>query len=416
MEHRRAGTRLPYRLTAMYLTHLSLTDFRIFSRLDKEVPQKALILVGDNAQGKTSLLEAIYYLSALDSFHAGHTRELINFTAQEKDLAVSRIVGEYVKGGRSHQLEVRIIKDTNTNGQAYLRKEVLLNGRSEKITSLIGHFNAVLFLPHMLGMITGSPGERRRYLDLTISQVDPLYNQHLSEYNKAITQRNALLKQLAERGGDPDQLAYWDEKVVQSGSYLVFARIQAIRELESQAALIHQELTRGEEVLRLQYLPAFDPLPNPPGQIELPLRSSVDRSGIPIEDIKVRFREQLLETRRQEIIRGVTTIGPHRDDLAFLSNSISLGTYGSRGQIRTTLLAIKMAEIRWFKDKTGHWPVLLLDEVLAELDDSRRGDLLERLTLTQQSFLTTTDDSLFTPEFKSASQIWRIEGGRLVQS
>ena len=400
----------------MYLTHLSLTDFRIFSRLDQEVPQKALILVGDNAQGKTSLLEAIYYLSALDSFHAGHTRELINFTAQEKDLAVSRIVGEYVKGGRSHQLEVRIIKDTNTNGQAYLRKEVLLNGRSEKITSLIGHFNAVLFLPHMLGMITGSPGERRRYLDLTISQVDPLYNQHLSEYNKAITQRNALLKQLAERGGDPDQLAYWDEKVVQSGSYLVFARIQAIRELESQAALIHQELTRGEEVLRLQYLPAFDPLPNPPGQIELPIRSSVDRSGIPIEDIKVRFREQLLETRRQEIIRGVTTIGPHRDDLAFLSNSISLGTYGSRGQIRTTLLAIKMAEIRWFKDKTGHWPVLLLDEVLAELDDSRRGDLLERLTLTQQSFLTTTDDSLFTPEFKSASQIWRIEGGRLVQS
>jgi len=400
----------------MYLTHLSLTDFRIFSRLDQEVPQKALILVGDNAQGKTSLLEAIYYLSALDSFHAGHTRELINFTAQEKDLAVSRIVGEYVKGGRSHQLEVRIIKDTNTNGQAYLRKEVLLDGRSEKITSLIGHFNAVLFLPHMLGMITGSPGERRRYLDLTISQVDPLYNQHLSEYNKAITQRNALLKQLAERGGDPDQLAYWDEKVVQSGSYLVFARIQAIRELESQAALIHQELTRGEEVLRLQYLPAFDPLPHPPGQIELPLRSSVDRSGIPMEDIKVRFREQLLETRRQEIIRGVTTIGPHRDDLAFLSNSISLGTYGSRGQIRTTLLAMKMAEIRWFKDKTGHWPVLLLDEVLAELDDSRRGDLLERLTLTQQSFLTTTDDSLFTPEFKSASQIWRIKGGRLVQS
>lgn len=400
----------------MYLTRLSLTDFRVFSRLDQQVPQKALILVGDNAQGKTSLLEAIYYLSALDSFHAGHNRELINFTAQEKDLAVSRIVGEYVKGGRNHQLEVRIIKDTRSNGQSYIRKEVLLDGRSKNITSLIGHFNAVLFLPHMLGMITGSPGERRRYLDLTISQVDPLYNQHLSEYNKAISQRNALLKQLAERGGDPDQLAYWDEKVVQSGAYLIYARIQAVRELESQAALIHQDLTRGEEVLRLRYLPAFDPLPHPPGQIELPLQGSVDRSGIPIEDIKVRFREQLLETRQQEIIRGVTTIGPHRDDAAFLSNSINLGTYGSRGQVRTTLLALKMAEISWFKEKTGHWPVLLLDEVLAELDDSRREDLLERLTLTQQSFLTTTDSSLFTPEFKSDARIWRIAAGRLVQS
>lgn len=403
-------------MNAMYLTHLSLTDFRIFSRLDQEVPQKALILQGDNAQGKTSLLEAIYFLSALDSFFAGHNRELINFSAQEKDLAVSRIVGTYVRGGRSHQLEVRIIKDTNTNGHTYVRKEALLDGQSKKITSLIGHFNAVLFLPHMLGMITGSPGERRRYLDITISQVDPHYSQHLSDYSKAISQRNALLKQLAERGGDPDQLAYWDEKIVQSGAYLIHARIQALRELETQASLVHQDLTRGEEVLRLQYLPAFDPLPQPPGQIELPLQSSVDRSGIPIEDIKVRFREELLEIRQQEIIRGVTTLGPHRDDLAFLSNSINLGTYGSRGQVRTTLLALKMAEIHWFKEKTGRWPVLLLDEVLAELDDSRREDLLERLTLTQQSFLTTTDNSLFTPEFRSAARIWKISSGRLIQS
>lgn len=400
----------------MYLTHLSLTDFRIFSRLDQDVPQKALVLVGDNAQGKTSLLEAIYFLSAMDSFHAGHSSEVINFSAQEKPLAVGRIVAEYIKGRKKHQLEIRIIKDSRNNNGGYVRKEALLDGKAHNLSSLIGHFNAVLFLPHMLSMITGSPSTRRSYLDLTISQVDSRYNQHLSAYNKAISQRNALLKQLQERGGDPDQLAFWDEKIVQSGAYLIHARIQSIREIEEQAAQIHQELTRGQEVLRLQYHPAFDPLPQARKQIELPLNTTLDRSGIRLEDIRVRFREGLLENRQQEIIRGVTTIGPHRDDLAFLSNSVQLGTYGSRGQIRTTLLSLKIAEIHWFKEITGHWPVLLLDEVLAELDDVRRRDVLERLTLTQQSFLTTTDYSLFTPEFKEKSQRWVIEGGRLLPS
>ena len=399
----------------MYLTHLSLTDFRIFSRLDQDVPQTALILVGDNAQGKTSLLEAIYFLSTMDSFHAGHSRELINFTAQEKDLAVSRIVADYVKGGKTHQLEVRIIQDKNNNGRSYVRKQALLDGQEKNLSTLVGHFNAVLFLPHMLDMITGSPRKRRRYLNMTISQVDPVYHQHLSDYNKAISQRNALLKQLGERGGDPDQLAFWDEKIVQSGAYLIHGRIQSLREIEHQAARVHQELTRGKEILRLEYLPSFDPHPRPPGQIELPLDSSVDRSGISREEIRGRFRERLLEIREQEIQRGVTTIGPHRDELAFLSNSIDLGTYGSRGQTRTTLLSLKMAEINWFKEKTGHWPVLLLDEVLAELDDGRRQDVLNRLTLTQQSFLTTTDDGLFTPEFKRHSQRWEIQGGRLIQ-
>lgn len=400
----------------MYLTHLSLTDFRIFSRLDQDVPQKALILVGDNAQGKTSLLEAIYFLSAMDSFQAGHSRELINFSAQGGDLAVGRIVAHYVKGDREHQLEVRIIQETNRSGTSSVRKEALLDGQQRTLTELVGHFNAVLFLPHMLNMITGSPSSRRRYLDITISQIDPRYSQQLSHYDKAVSQRNALLKQLNERGGDPDQLAFWDEKIVQSGSYLIHARIHALQELETLAARVHQELTRGQEILRLQYLPAFDPLPQPPGQIELPLNSSLDRSGISREEIQSRYRESLLERRKEEILRGVTTLGPHRDDLAFLGNSISLGTYGSRGQIRTTLLSLKMAEIDWFKEKTGHWPVLLLDEVLAELDDVRRRDLLERLTLTQQSFLTTTDYSLFTPEFKGLSERWLIEGGRLLSS
>ena len=397
----------------MYLTHLSLTDFRIFSRFDQDVPQNALILVGDNAQGKTSLLEAVYYLSALDSFQASNSAELINFSALQNDLAVCRVVADYRKGEKNHHLEIRIIRDTMSNGNASIRKEVLLDGSQIKINTVIGHFNAVLFLPHMLQIATGSPQRRRHYLNLTISQVDPRYNEALSEYNKALTQRNALLKQLNERSGDPDQLSYWDERITQAGSYIIHTRIQAIKDLGHLSASIHQELTRGEEILRLNYLPSYEPMPSPPGQIELPLDNPINRSGMELKEILGGFRERLLVQRKEEISRGVTTLGPHRDDLRFISNGIDLGNFGSRGQLRTALLAIKLAEVAWLKEKTGHWPVLLLDEVLAELDDYRRQDLLERLAKTEQLLLTTTDLDLFSDEFQKTATRWEIQNGQL---
>jgi DNA replication and repair protein RecF len=398
----------------MYLTHLSLTDFRIFSRFDQDVPQNALILIGDNAQGKTSLLEAVYYLSALDSFQASNSAELINFSALQNDLAICRIVADYQKGDSNHHLEIRIIRDTHSNGNSSIRKEILLDGQQKKINSVIGHFNAVLFLPHMLQITTGSPQLRRHYLNLTLAQVNPRYTEALSEYNKALSQRNALLKQLFERSGDPDQLSYWDERLTQSGSYIIHARIHAIRNLGQLSASIHQELTRGEEILRLSYLPSYEPLPSPPGQIELPLEDPLDRSGLGIEEIQVGFREKLLQQQKEEISRGVTTHGPHRDDLRFISNGIDLGNFGSRGQLRTALLAIKLAEVAWLKEKNGHWPVFLLDEVLAELDDTRRQDLLDRLAKTEQSLLTTTDLNMFSDEFRKTAGRWEIQNGQLI--
>ncbi|MGB2962748.1 MAG: DNA replication and repair protein RecF [Anaerolineales bacterium] len=397
----------------MYLTHLSLTDFRIFSRFDQDVPQKALLLVGDNAQGKTSLLEAVYYLSALDSFQASTSAELINFSALQNDQAVCRIVADYIKGDTSHHLEIRIIRDTLANGNSSIRKEVLLDGSQVKVNSAIGHFNAVLFLPHMLQIATGSPQRRRHYLNLTLSQVDPLYTASLSEYNKTLAQRNALLKQLNERSGDPDQLFFWDERITQAGSYIIQARIQAIQDLGQLSAAIHQELTRGEEVLRLNYLPSYEPLPSPPGQIKMELDNPLDRTGLGIKEIQAGYREKLLSQRSEEINRGMTVLGPHRDDLRFISNGIDLGDYGSRGQLRTALLALKLAEVAWLKEKNGHWPVLLLDEVLAELDDTRRQDLLERLAKTEQSLLTTTDLSLFSDNFRQSATIWEMRNGQL---
>jgi DNA replication and repair protein RecF len=399
----------------MYLTRLSLTDFRIFSRFDQDVPRNSLILVGDNAQGKTSLLEAVYYLSTLDSFQAANSTDLINFSALDKNLAVCRIIGDYHKGSQDHRLEIRVIRDFLLNGNASVRKEVLLDGSHLKITEAVGQFNAVLFLPHMLQIATGSPQQRRHYLDLTIGQVDPRYNESLAEFNKALSQRNALLKQLLERSGDSDQLSYWDEVLTQSGSYLVHARTLAILELGELAAAIHQELTRGEEVLRLEYQPCYDPLSPDSGQIQLPLQDLPDRSSPGLNAIQDGYRKKLLELRSEEIARGVTTLGPHRDEMRFYSNGVDLGTFGSRGQLRTALLGLKLAEVEWLKAKNGDWPVLLLDEVLAELDDFRRNDLLDRLQRTEQSLLTTTDLDLFSEGFKASAARWEIRGGRLVQ-
>ena len=398
----------------MYLTHLSLTDFRIFSRFDQDVPNNSLILVGDNAQGKTSLLEAVYYLSTLDSFQASNSIDLINFSALQNNLAVCRIIGEYRKGGSDHHLEIRIIRDIQVNGNSSVRKEVLLDGNKTKINRAIGHFNAVIFLPHMLQIITGSPQRRRHFLNLSLGQVDPLYTESITEYNKALSQRNALLKQLNERSGDPDQLSYWDEKITRAGSYIIHARIQAIKDLGGLSGAIHLELTRGEEILRMNYIPAYDPVDSPALQIKMPLNTQPDRSGIDINEIQNGFREKLLSLRSEEISRGVTSVGPHRDELRFMSNGIDLGNFGSRGQLRTALLALKLAEVSWLKEKNGVWPVLLLDEILAELDDHRRQDLLNRLTKTEQSLLTTTDLTLFSEDFQQTANSWEISGGKLI--
>ena len=398
----------------MQLTHISLTDFRNFARLDMEVPAGPVLLVGANGQGKTSLVEAIYFLATFTSFHALHDRELVNFLAARKNLAVGRIEARFDRDGEDHRLEVRIIQETNgINGSSRLRKEVLFDGLKKKVGEVVGEFIAVLFLPQMVEVIEGAPEERRRFINLAMTQVIPGIRDVLNDYTQALSNRNALLKQIQEFGGDPHQLDYWDEILASKGSELIFNRIHAIKQLERFAARNHQELTRGEAVLRLSYQPAYDPLPEIPGQFSLPLDAAVDRSGLALEGIRQGFVERLESKRETDIMRGVTTIGPHRDEMRFLENGIDLGTYGSRGQVRTAMLSLKMAEATWMEKKTGHTPVLLLDEALAELDPNRRLDLLNRLANNRQTLLTTTDLELFSADFIKQATLWNVRQGRI---
>ena len=397
----------------MYIQHLSLTNFRNFARLDIDLPRRVLLLVGSNAQGKTSLLEAIYYLASFTSFQTHTDRQLINFVESKNSLAVARLVGDYERNGRQYHMEVRLILEpTGITGQR-LRKEVLLDGVKRPLHEVIGHFNAVIFVPQMSQIIEGGPHDRRHYLNLMLAQAIPPYAGALNDYNQALGQRNALLKALSENGGDPRQLDVWDETLARLGAQILSWRIEALQQLERPAARIHHELTHGKEVLRLSYHPAYDPLPSPEGQIGLKMTTEIDRSSLKVDEIRAGFLARLKQVRPEEIARGLTTIGPHRDELRFLANGIDLEDYGSRGQVRTALLATKLAEVSWMKERTGEWPVILLDEVMAELDLQRRVDLLDYTGEGEQVLFTATDAKMFSPGFVEKAEVWNVEGGNV---
>lgn len=398
----------------MHIRHLSLTNFRLYARLTVDLPAGPLILVGSNAQGKTSLLEALYYLATGQSHHMASDRQLIHFLALQEAQPFARIVAEVEKRSAITRVEIRLILESGGNGDNRLRKEVLINGVKKKVGDLAGVVNAVLFLPQDMAIVEGSPSDRRRYLDTALCQVNAEYNAALSEYTKLLSQRNALLKQLQESPGGEEQLDFWDEKLCEQGALILAARASALADLEMLASAIHRDLTAGTDGLRLVYHPAFDPIAPPEGQLGLPMDVPVHRTNISVEEIRVGLKEKLRAARADEIARGMTLYGPHRDEVRFLANGIDLGTYGSRGQARTAVLALKLAEMEWMRAKTGEWPILLLDEVLAELDVNRRRDLLSRLNSAEQCLMTTTDVGLFPPEFCAKATLWQIRMGQMI--
>ncbi|MEX0787742.1 MAG: DNA replication and repair protein RecF [Anaerolineales bacterium] len=397
----------------MLLTHLSLTNFRLFTRLEARLPDGPILLVGANAQGKTSLLEAISYLSSASSPHASHDRQLINLLAMRGEAPFARLVGEVRAGERDQRIEIRLISSTGPTSDSRLQKELLLNGVKKKMRDLVGVFPSVLFLPQDMMIVEGSPSERRRYLDSAIGQVSRAYAEALGEYARALTQRNALLKQAQEHALDPALLSAWDVTLSEPAATVIRERALALLELGRLAEQIHRRLSRGAETLHLEYLPAFSPEAQGGGQIALPFSSASEPSLMTREAIRAGMLEALARARPEELARGTTLIGPHRDDVRFTGDGLDLRMYGSRGQNRTAMLAAKLAEVDWLREKTGETPVLLLDEVLAELDTARREDLLGRVLESPQAVLTSSDAAMFPAEFRRRATIWEIRGGRI---
>jgi DNA replication and repair protein RecF len=409
----------------MYIRYLSLTNFRNYARLELTLPEKPLLLHGGNAQGKTSLLEAIYLLAAGSSPLAASDRELIRWQAEAEGLPYARVWAEVERQDQGIELEIALEKRALANGTTRLQKTIRIDRAQRRQSNLSGKLNVVLFTPQDVDLVAGSPSGRRRYMNDAISQVDEGYSEALSGYSKALRQRNAALRHVRDEGGDPAQLAPFESVLARNGVIIASRRHAFLDGLSRRVKRIHERLTGGEEWLRLDYIPNVDAATSPAlkAQVGMDLPGSEKiPAEVDFEQLVEAYHRTLIARRSEEIARAVTVFGPHRDEVRFTAGSpalgtheVDLGTYGSRGQQRTAVLSLKLSELRWMREEKRETPVLLLDEVLAELDEARRTYLLEHVNDVEQAILAATDPTMFSVPFLEQATMWEVEGGLVHQ-
>ncbi|HSH00964.1 MAG TPA: DNA replication/repair protein RecF [Anaerolineae bacterium] len=404
----------------MYVSHLSLTNFRNYNRLELPLTAGTTILHGANAQGKTNILEALYYLATTRSPHTNHDHQLINWTAAEEGMpvVVGRLVVQVKDSHGQRLLELRLIQEQQERRLSF-RREALVDRRPVRLMDLLGQLRVVLFLPRDMHLITGSPANRRRYIDITLCQTDAHYCRQLSAYNKHLEQRNATLRRIAEQKRGHDMLPIFTEKVVSLGAQVFARRARFMQELARETQHIHYEqLTQGRETIRLRYLPRLlagvrTVYQDEDEQEMAEIASWLEKKETSLTDIEARFDKALKEAQAYDLARTQTSVGPHRDDWHFWVNGRDLADFGSRGQQRSAILALKMGEINWIESQTNDKPILLLDEVLSELDPMRQKALLGTVNNAQQSFLTTTSLDSFTPAFMVQTTPLFVQNGRV---
>ena len=359
-----------------YLSRLRLTNFRNLVHLDVGLSPGVTVYYGPNAQGKTTLLEAVYLLCIARSFRAENEREVVNFDAAkageqalvdgtiEKDGQRLRVIVGYQPTQRTSQ---------DTNGLAYnVRKEIRVNRLRRTAGELIGEVNAVLFSAADIELIQGPPSGRRRFLDIVLSQADSVYLKGLQRYQRVVQQRNQLLRLIRDGRAQGDELAYWDDELVREGAQITWRRYEAMRELTAACVRHHEDLSGPEEVLEVEYRP------------------SVRLAG-DVGEVEDNFREALAAAGHRERAMPVTAVGPHRDDFSLHIDGADMGVFASRGQARTLALALRLAEAEFLASVRGEGPVVLFDDALSEMDSSRRHRLLEKATRYEQVLITTTD-------------------------
>ena len=403
----------------MRLTHLSITNFKNYARLQLDLTPGTIVVHGENAQGKTGFLEAIYYLSTVRAIGPQTDAQLINWVAQQSIPAYARLSARVQRATPPlglQQFEVVISQEPLLNGGSLrTRKSLKYNGASQRTFDWIGKLPVVLFVPADLELVTGTPSERRRYLDNLIAQMDTRYAEALQLYGRVLQQRNQHLRQLQERGGAGESVHIWDDQLVTHGTAMLLRRQDVMTQLDQLVQTIHPQLTGGRERLRLLYRPNLEV-----GQrvdYQLPLSLGADFSATFHQphfdgaEVSAHFYKQLRRSEARELAQGVTLAGPHRDDLRFLVDGIDMNIYGSRGQQRSTALALKLAEIELLHQHSGEQPILLLDDVLSELDEKRRQYLMRRVDAHEQTFLTTTDLAEYAGQFTRPVRLLHVHEG-----
>ena len=327
----------------MWIKNIKIKNFRNYEQEEIKLEKNINIFYGKNAQGKTNIIEAIFLCSLGKSFRAKKDNEMIKLNEQNAMVEI-----EYEKSDREGKIKIEIGN----------KKNIYLNGiKIKKLSELLGNLNIVIFTPDDIGILKGGPQNRRRFLDIMISQLRPNYMHVLNLYLKTIEQRNNYLRQIKEEHKDENLLEIWDEKLAEYAIKIYEYRKEFIEKIIKKINIIHQNITNGEEEIELEYITECDD--------------------------KEKYLELLKQRRKLDIIKGFTTKGIHRDDFMIYINKKEIKIFGSQGQNRTAMLSLKLAELQVIYDEIGEYPILLLDDFMSELDKTRRKNFLENIEGTQ---------------------------------
>ncbi|MFT9096908.1 DNA replication/repair protein RecF [Liquorilactobacillus sp.] len=363
----------------MYLKELTLKNFRNYYDISLEFSPQINILIGENAQGKTNLLEAIYVLAMARSHRTNNERELVNFTKEEASIQgtlerkLSKLKLELFLGKKGKKAKVNHLEQA-------------------KLSQYIGQMNVILFAPEDLALVKGAPAVRRKFIDMEFGQIDPHYLYNLSQYRVLLKQRNHYLKQLQlKQTKDLVLLEVLSDQIAAFGAEIIAKRITFLSELEKYAQDVQAQITEQKEELNFKY--------------DTSVENIYEKD---VKQLYVDLKKIYQNNQNKEIFQGSTLYGPHRDDVQFLINKKNVQIFGSQGQQRTTALAVKLAEIDLMKNETGEYPILLLDDVLSELDGARQTQLLRAIQERVQTFLTTPSMSEVTKRLIKDPKIFRI--------
>ncbi|RRF96904.1 MAG: DNA replication/repair protein RecF [Lachnospiraceae bacterium] len=358
----------------MIVKSLELMNFRNYERLSIEFDPSTNIIYGDNAQGKTNILEAICVSGTSRSLRGSRDREMIRFGQDEAHI---RTIVE--KDSNEYRIDIHL-KKNHSKGIAVNKIPI------KKSSELFGILNIIFFSPEDLSIIKSGPEKRRRFIDMELCQIDKIYLYNLTEYNKALNQRNRLLKDIVRNKKLLDTLPVWDDKLAEFGSKIIKRREQFVEEIAPVVNVLHREISNEREDVKLFY------------------EKNISADGM---------REALDFSFDNDMRLGSTTKGPHRDDLRFDLGDVDLRKYGSQGQQRTAALSLKLSEVSMMEKETGEKPVLLLDDVLSELDSRRQKDLLKSLSDTQTLITCTGLDDFVKNQYK-VNKIFEIRNGVVV--
>ncbi len=383
----------------MYLSRLVLTNYRNFRHLELDLPPGLVFILGANAQGKTNLMEAAYLLAIAKSYRTNVERELIHWSAQKSvdslEPPAPQGTEQTIISGETEQRDGRLrvivglrVAPKEGAGGPLVQKQIRVNGVATSATGLVGKINAVLFTATDIDLVQGSPAQRRRFLDILISQVDRGYLRTLQRYQRVMAQRNHLLRLIREGRSTQDELDFWDSELVKEGSALVTRRDEVVQRLAVLAAQAYRGLADNEEV-SVVFQPSV-----PPGDLAKTLASQ----------------------RAAEIKAGMTLAGPHRDDMAIAIEAMPAAIYASRGQARTIALALRLAEATFLREERGEQPILLLDDILSELDPQRRHHVLEEAASYQQALITAADPAMTQDTPVQPSAVFVARQGRVEQT